>query len=188
MDAGRRRLSHALGHIGKNDVIRVINPAGDPSRPLHIPLPNDLLLKSSRHVYLTVSDGVRRTYKIGCSPNVLGEITLEGGGKGFIHKGLDDFDVRIFESPGVERSYVLSGGESAIEEPPRSAAAFEVGQTFRSDYPFFVMHMTRRLLGVHFLGVSLFERPTADTGASEDATMAPSQEAGGIREAVQHQR
>ncbi|XLR53589.1 hypothetical protein S83_004261, partial [Arachis hypogaea] len=72
----------------------------------HIPLPNDLLLKSSRHVYLTVSDGVRRTYKIGCSPNVLGEITLEGGGK---------------------------------------------GQTFRSDYPFFVMHMTRRLLGVHFL-------------------------------------
>ncbi|QHO52945.1 hypothetical protein HN51_021855 [Arachis hypogaea] len=185
MDAGRRRPPHALGHIGRNnDVIRVIKPAGDPLRPLHIPFPNDLLPKSSKHVYLTVSDGVQRTYKIGCSPNVLGEITLEGGWERFYrdyklrpndilllkHKGLDDFDVRIFESPGVERSYVPSGGESSnrgtpqvpntppLHQPqtgciniPRSAAASKVAQTFRSDHPFFVMHITRRLLCVHFL-------------------------------------
>ncbi|RYR25186.1 hypothetical protein Ahy_B02g058837 [Arachis hypogaea] len=185
MDAGRRRLPHALGHIGRNnDVVRVIKPAGDPLRPVHIPFPNDLLPKSSKHVYLTVSNGVQRTYKIGCSPNVLGEITLEGGWERFYcdyklrpndilllnHKGLDDFDVRIFKSPGVERSYVLSGGESSNRRTPqvpntpplhqprmgcikilRSAAGSEVAQTFRSDHPFFVMHITRRLLGVHFL-------------------------------------
>ncbi|QHO52938.1 hypothetical protein HN51_021849 [Arachis hypogaea] len=162
MDAGRRRLPHALGHIGRNnDVVRVIKPAGDPSRPLHIPFPNDLLPKSSKRVYLKFSDGVQRTYKIGCSPNVLAQ-------------GLVDFDVRIFESPGVVRSYVPSGGESSnrgtpqvpntlpnippLHQPrtgciniPRSAAASEVAQTFRSDHPFFVMHITRRLLGVPFL-------------------------------------
>ncbi|XLU45030.1 hypothetical protein S245_039844, partial [Arachis hypogaea] len=154
----------------------------------HIPFPNVLLPKSSRHVYLTVSDGVQRTYKIGCSPNILGKITLEGGWERFYrdyklrpndilllkHKGLDDFDVRIFESPRVERSYVLYRGESSnrgtpqvpntlpntppLHQPrtgciniPRSAAASEVALTFCSDYPFFVMHITRRLLGVHFL-------------------------------------
>ncbi|RYR25188.1 hypothetical protein Ahy_B02g058840 [Arachis hypogaea] len=185
MDAGRRRPLHALGHIGRNnDVVRVIKLAGDPSRPLHIPFPNDLLPKSSKHVYLTVSDGVQRTYKIGCSPNVLGEIMLEGGWERFYrdyklrpnnilllkHKGLDDFDVRIFELPGVERSYVPPRGESSnrgtpqvpntspLHQPrtgciniPRSAAASEVAQTFRSDHPFFVMHITRRLLRVYFL-------------------------------------
>ncbi|XLS81325.1 hypothetical protein HN51_047156 [Arachis hypogaea] len=134
MDAGRRRLPHALGHIGRNnDVVRVIKPAGEPSQPLHIPFPNDLLPKSSKHVYLTVSDGVHRTYKIGCSANVLGEITLERGWERFYcdyklrpndflllkHKGLDDFDVRIFESPGVERSYVPSGGESSNRGTPQ---------------------------------------------------------------------
>ncbi|QHO23428.1 B3 domain-containing transcription factor VRN1-like [Arachis hypogaea] len=160
MDAGRRRPLHALGHIGRNnDVVRVIKLAGDPSRPL-------------------------RTYKIGCSPNVLGEIMLEGGWERFYrdyklrpnnilllkHKGLDDFDVRIFELPGVERSYVPPRGESSnrgtpqvpntspLHQPrtgciniPRSAAASEVAQTFRSDHPFFVMHITRRLLRVYFL-------------------------------------
>ncbi|RYR48893.1 hypothetical protein Ahy_A07g034989 [Arachis hypogaea] len=92
----------------------------------------------------------------------------------FKHKGRDDFSVHIFQSPGVERMYVTSSGDSgdmttpqvprnrprAPPTPrcqtgcinvPRSVAAAEVEQTFRSEHPFFIMHITKRLLGIHFL-------------------------------------
>ncbi|RYR28313.1 hypothetical protein Ahy_B01g052423 [Arachis hypogaea] len=172
----------------KAAVIRVFTAAGDPSRPTRLPLPNGLLPKACNHIYITVADGSNRTYKIACSRKGPVEITLRRGWQRFYyeykleptnillfkHKGRDDFSVRIFESLGVERTYVTSGGDSgdmtapqvprnrprASRSPrrrtgcinvPRSAAAAEVEQTFRSEHPFFIMHITKRLLGIHFL-------------------------------------
>ncbi|RYR42354.1 hypothetical protein HN873_025546 [Arachis hypogaea] len=172
----------------KRDVVRVIKAAGDPSRPMRLPLPNGLLPKGSNHLYVTVTDGSNHTYKIACRPNGWKEITLGRGWQRFYreyklqpsnillfkHKGRDDFSVRIFQSPGVEKTYATSGDEAddvtppkvprnrtrAPEAPrrrtgcinvPRSAAAAEVEQTFRSEHPFFIMHITKRLLGTHFL-------------------------------------
>ncbi|RYR31731.1 hypothetical protein Ahy_B01g056612 [Arachis hypogaea] len=172
----------------KHDAVRVIKAAGEPSRPMRLPLRNGLLPKDSNHLYVTVADGSNRTYKIACSPKGWKEITLGRGWQRFYHeyklqpsnillfkhKGRDDFSVRIFQSPGVERSYDTAGDDSvditppkvprkcrpATEAPrrrvgcinvPRSAAAAEVEQTFQSDHPFFIMHITKRLLGIHFL-------------------------------------
>ncbi|QHO46486.1 uncharacterized protein DS421_6g187850 [Arachis hypogaea] len=170
------------------DVVRVIKAAGEPSWPMRLPLPNDLLPNASNYIYITVSDGSDRTYKIACSPKGRKAITLGRGWQRFYHeyklqpsnillfkhKGRDDFSVRIFQSSGVERTYVTSGGDSddmttpqvqrnrpgAPPMPqhqtgcinvPRSAAAAEVEQTFRSEHPFFTMYITKRLLGLHFL-------------------------------------
>ncbi|XLU62425.1 hypothetical protein S245_021634, partial [Arachis hypogaea] len=172
----------------KGDCLRVIKAAGDPSRPMRLPLPNGLLPKDSNHLYLTVADGSNHTYKIACSPMGWKEITLGRGWQRFYHenklqpsnillfkhKGRDDFSVRIFQSPGVERTYDTSGDDSGAVTPPRvprkrtpatqaprrrsgcinvprSAAVAEVEQTFQSEHPFFIMHITKRLLAIHFL-------------------------------------
>ncbi|XLT39410.1 hypothetical protein HN873_070702 [Arachis hypogaea] len=172
----------------KGDCLRVIKVAGEPSRPMRLPLPNGLLPKDSNHLYVTVADGSNHTYKIACSPRGWKEITLGRGWQRFYHenklqpsnillfkhKGRDDFSVRIFQSPGVERTYDMSCDDSGAVTPPRvprkrkpatqaprrrsgcinvprSAAAAEVEQTFQSDHPLFIMHITKRLLGIHFL-------------------------------------
>ncbi|XP_057756500.1 uncharacterized protein LOC130975780 [Arachis stenosperma] len=172
----------------KGDALRVIKAAGEPSRPMRLPVPNGLLPKNSNHLYVTVADGSNRTFKIACSPRGWKEITLGRGWQRFYHeyklqpsnillfkhKGRDDFSVRIFQSPGVERTYDTSGDDSGDNTPPqvsrkrtpategtrrrkgcinvpRSAAAAEVEQTFNSEHPFFIMHITKRLLGIHFL-------------------------------------
>ncbi|XLR63735.1 hypothetical protein S83_014407 [Arachis hypogaea] len=174
--------------LAKGDVVRVIKAAGDPSRPMRLPLPIELLPKDSNHLYVTVADGSNHTYKIAFRPKGWKEITLGRGWQRFYreyklqpsnillfkHKGRDDFSVRIFQSPGVERSYATSGDEAVDVTPPkvrrnrtrapeaprrrtgcinvpRSAVAAEVEQTFRSQHPFFIMHITKRLLGTHFL-------------------------------------
>ncbi|XLR15883.1 hypothetical protein S83_043821 [Arachis hypogaea] len=94
----------------KGDVVRVIKATGEPSRPMRLPLPNDLLPNGSNHIYITVTDGSDRTYKIACSPKGWKEITLGRGWQRFYHeyklqpsnillfkhKGRDDFSVRIF--------------------------------------------------------------------------------------------
>ncbi|XLT24783.1 hypothetical protein HN873_056075 [Arachis hypogaea] len=149
----------------KGDVVRVIKAAGEPSRPMRLPLRSGLLPKGSNHIYITVADGSDRTYKIACSPKGLKEITLGRGWQRFYHdyklqpfnillfkhKGRDDFSVRIFKAPGVERTYAASGDDSGDLTPPRSVAAAEVEQTFQSEHPYFIMHITERLLRVHFL-------------------------------------
>ncbi|RYQ94529.1 hypothetical protein HN51_045648 [Arachis hypogaea] len=172
----------------KGDTVRAIKAAGEPSRPMRLPLPNGLLPKDSNHLYVTVADGSNHTYKIACSPKGWKKITLGRGWQRFYHeyklqpsnillfkhKGRDDFSVRIFQSPGVERTYDVSGDDSGDVTPPRvprnrtpatqaprrrlgcinvprSAAAAEVEQTFQSEHPFFIMHITKRLLGIHFL-------------------------------------
>ncbi|XLT33278.1 hypothetical protein HN873_064570 [Arachis hypogaea] len=172
----------------KCDVVRVIKGAGEPSQPMRLPLPSGLLPKGSNHIYITVADGSDRTYKIACSPKGLKEITLGRGWQRFYHdyklqpfnillfkhKGRDDFSVRIFQAPGVEKTYAASGDDSGDLTPPqvptnrprtpqkphrrtgcinvpRSAAAAEVEQTFQSEHPYFIMHITERLLRVHFL-------------------------------------
>ncbi|XP_052117714.1 uncharacterized protein LOC127747642 [Arachis duranensis] len=172
----------------KGDALRVIKAAGEPSRPMRLPLPNGLLSKGSNHLYVTVTDGSNHTYKIACSPNGWKEITLGRGWQRFYHeyklqpsnillfkhKGRDDFRVRIFQSPGVERTYDTFGDDSvdvilpevpknrapATHAPwrrmgcinvPRSSAAAEVEHTFQSEHPFFILHITKRLLGIHFL-------------------------------------
>ncbi|XLU28578.1 hypothetical protein S245_064644, partial [Arachis hypogaea] len=172
----------------KGDTVRAIKAAGEPSRPMRLPLPNGLLPKGSNHLYVTVADGSNHTYKIACSPKGWKKITLGRGWQRFYHeyklqpsnillfkhKGRDDFSVRIFQSPGVERTYDVSGDDSGDVTPPRvprnrtpatqaprrrlgcinvprSAAAAEVEQTFQSEHPFFIMHITKRLLGIHFL-------------------------------------
>ncbi|XLT43080.1 hypothetical protein HN873_035684 [Arachis hypogaea] len=149
----------------KGDVVRVIKAAEEPSCPMRLPLPNGLLPKGSNQLYVTVADGSNRTYKIACSPKGWKEITLGRGWQRFYHeyklqpsnillfkhKGRYDFSVHIFQSPGVERTYVTSGGDSGDVTPPRSAAAAEVEQTFQSEHPFFIMHITKSLLGIHFL-------------------------------------
>ncbi|XLS45029.1 hypothetical protein HN51_001894 [Arachis hypogaea] len=174
--------------LAKGDVVRVIKAAGDPSRPMRLPLPIELLPKDSNHLYVTVADGSNHTYKIEFRPKGWKEITLGRGWQRFYreyklqpsnillfkHKGRDDFSVRIFQSPSVERSYATSSDEAVDVTPPkvrrnrrrasealrrrtgcinvpRSAAAAEVEQTFRSQHPFFIMHITKRLLGTHFL-------------------------------------
>ncbi|RYR42214.1 hypothetical protein Ahy_A08g038693 [Arachis hypogaea] len=155
------------------DVVRVIKAAGEPSHPMRLPLPNHLLPNSSNHIYITVSDGSDCTYKIACSPRGRKEITLGRGWQRFYHeyklqpsnillfkhKGRDDFSVHIFQSSGVERTYVISSGDSGdMTTPqvqrnhpgvpptpqcqtdcinvPRSAAAAEVEQTFHSEQTF----------------------------------------------------
>ncbi|XLU81611.1 hypothetical protein S245_005031 [Arachis hypogaea] len=149
----------------KGDALRVIKAAGEMSRPMRLPIPNGLLPKGSNHLYITVADGSNHSYKIACTPNGWKEITLGRGWQRFYHeyklqpynillfkhKGRDDFSVRIFQSPGVERTYDTSGDDSGDETPPRSWAAAEVEQTFQSEHPFFIMHITKRLLGIHFL-------------------------------------
>ncbi|QHN77232.1 B3 domain-containing transcription factor VRN1-like [Arachis hypogaea] len=172
----------------KGDVVRVIKAAGEPSRPMRLPLPSGLLPKGSNHIYITVADGSDRTYKIACSPKWLKEITLGRGWQRFYHdyklqpfnillfkhKGRDDFSVRIFKAPGVERTYAASGDDSGDLTPPqvptnrprapqkprrrtgcinvpRSAAVAEVEQTFQFEHAYFIMHITERLLRVHFL-------------------------------------
>ncbi|QHN97601.1 uncharacterized protein DS421_18g628750 [Arachis hypogaea] len=172
----------------KGDVVRVIKAVGEPSRPMRLPLPSGLLPKGSNHIYITVADESDRTYQIACSPKGLKEITLGRGWQRFYHdyklqpfnillfkhKGRDDFSVRIFQSPGVERTYAASGddfgdltppqvprnrprtpqkprGRTGCINVPRSAAAAEVEQTFQSEHPYFIMHITKRLLRVHFM-------------------------------------
>ncbi|RYR61383.1 hypothetical protein HN51_005600 [Arachis hypogaea] len=172
----------------KGDALRVIKAAGEMSRPMRLPIPNGLLPKDSNHLYITVADGSNHSYKIACTPNGWKEITLGRGWQRFYHeyklqpsnillfkhKGRDDFSVRIFQSPGVERTYDTSGDDSGDETPPqaprkrttptqaprrrmgcinvpRSSAAAEMEQTFQSEHPFFIMHITKRLLGIHFL-------------------------------------
>ncbi|XLS48683.1 hypothetical protein HN51_023041 [Arachis hypogaea] len=172
----------------KGDALRVIKAAGEMSRPMRLPIPNGLLPKGSNHLYITVADGSNHSYKIACTPKGWKEIALGRGWQRFYHeyklqpsnillfkhKGRDDFSVRIFQSPGVERTYDTSGDDSGDETPPqaprkcttptqaprrrmgcinvpRSSAAAEVEQTFQSEHPFFIMHITKRLLGIHFL-------------------------------------
>ncbi|RYR28952.1 hypothetical protein Ahy_B01g053181 [Arachis hypogaea] len=117
----------------KGDVVRVIKAAEEPSCPMRLPLPNGLLPKGSNQLYVTVADGSNRTYKIACSPKGWKEITLGRGWQRFYHeyklqpsnillfkhKGRYDFSVHIFQSPGVERTYVTSGGDSGDVTPPR---------------------------------------------------------------------
>ncbi|XLR54076.1 hypothetical protein HN51_022361 [Arachis hypogaea] len=117
----------------KGDALRVIKAAGEMSRPMRLPIPNGLLPKGSNHLYITVADGSNHSYKIACTPNGWKEITLGRGWQRFYHeyklqpynillfkhKGRDDFSVRIFQSPGVERTYDTSGDDSGDETPPR---------------------------------------------------------------------
>ncbi|RYQ94934.1 hypothetical protein Ahy_B08g089909 [Arachis hypogaea] len=117
----------------KGDVVRVIKAVGEPSRPMRLPLPSGLLPKGSNHIYITVADESDRTYQIACSPKGLKEITLGRGWQRFYHdyklqpfnillfkhKGRDDFSVRIFQSPGVERTYAASGDDFGDLTPPQ---------------------------------------------------------------------
>ncbi|XLS50322.1 hypothetical protein HN51_010999 [Arachis hypogaea] len=134
----------------KGDALRVIKAAGEMSRPMRLPIPNGLLPKGSNHLYVTVADGSNHSYKIACTPNGWKEITLVAGcGK----------DVSVM-TPATKPPQAPRKCTTPTQAPrrrmgcinvPRSSAAAEVEQTFQSEHPFFIMHITKRLLGIHFL-------------------------------------
>ncbi|XLU44586.1 hypothetical protein S245_039400, partial [Arachis hypogaea] len=123
-----------------------------------LPLPSGLLPKGSNHIYITVADGSDRTYKIACSPKGLKEITLGRGWQR--HRVWRGRMLRLVMTPATSHPQVPTNRPRAPQKPrrrtgcinvPRSAAAAEVEQTFQSEHPYFIMHITERLLHVHFL-------------------------------------